>query len=736
MKMDSKFAKARKYIVIAIFLVIAGLSVLLSKNVAINYNISDYLDESTETKISLGIIEDEFGVTGDIQVMIEDVSVEDAKDVLETLKDIDNVLSVSFNEYDEGYYKDNSALFVVVVDGDEYSETANNVLADIKDALDDKFDGKINYGGAVMEKANLRESIEGEIPFVLAIAVCFVIVIMLLTSASWIEPIILLFVSGVAILINMGTNAIFGEISYITNAVAAILQLALSIDYSIVLLHSYRKLKETGADNGKAMKCAIKEIVKPISASALTTIAGLLALLFMSMKIGFDIGIVLMKGIAISAIVSLTFLPAVLLVFDTPLNKTKKKELVLKGKSFGDMAFKACKVILPIALVIIIAGSVLQFSNTYTFTDSDKFNTVISDAFGRNNTVVVVYPNGDDSYDKEIDLVEKLNDYKTDDGRHVLKNHTAYSNTVRELYDVEKASRKLGIPEKDVELLFTMYHLYADSSKVTVTPADFIKYAEGQLTDSEDVQEFASEEMTSTIRTMLMISRMMNGEYTAAEFHDLTTSGIMEGTGLSQFAIRQLYGLYLYDTITDSTVDLEAMLDFMIGAMGNAELASMVDANTAANLVTLSQGIKQFNSQMEAPLTMEQFRMYMYQNYGMAMDAAAVAQIYGGYYQMQGQPMQDGIPFLKLMTFLASQGQISDPTAAATISSYNALYSTVNAKYAYSQFLPVLVEAATSLSGAAPDVSVTDAAVQQMYIMYFYTQGMMPATAVQGRELI
>ena len=202
--MNSNFAKSKKYIVIALFLVAAVLSVVFMGKVAINYNISDYLDESTETKISLGIIEDEFGATGDVQVMIEDISVDTAKDVCDTLKGIENVLTVNFDEYDEGYYKNGNALFVVIVDGDEYSDVANAVVEDIKIELDEVFDGKLNYGGAVMEKANLREAMEGELPFILAIAVCLVIAIMLITSKFWLEPIVLLLASGVAILINMG----------------------------------------------------------------------------------------------------------------------------------------------------------------------------------------------------------------------------------------------------------------------------------------------------------------------------------------------------------------------------------------------------------------------------------------------------------------------------------------------------------------------------------------------------
>ena len=734
--MNSNFAKSKKYIVIALFLVAAVLSVVFMGKVAINYNISDYLDDSTETKISLGIIEDEFGVTGDVQVMIENISVDTAKDVRDTLKEIENVLTVNFDEYDEGYYKNGNALFVVIVDGDEYSDVANAVVDDIKAELDEVFEGNTNYGGAVIEKANLREAIEGEIPFILAIALCLVTAIMLLTSKSWLEPIILLLASGVAVLINMGTNVIFGEISYITNSVGAILQLALSVDYSIVLLHSYRAIKTTEEDKGKAMSQAIKEVVKPVSASALTTMAGLLALLFMSFTIGFDIGIVLMKGIVISAITSLTLLPALLLLFDKIMSKTEKRELVLKGKRFCKLSFKASRAVVPIALVLIIACGVLQFGNTYSFVDSKNTNNAISDTFGQNNSIIVVYPNSENNHENENAFADKLNAYKTADGKFVLKNYTAYSNTVRELYDVELAARRLDIPESDVEMLLTMYHLYGNSSLVELKPLDFVKYADELIREDEDAQDFTDEEMTKTIRTMLVIDTIMNGEHTADEFHTLATTGVMEGTDLDLFSVKQMYGLYFYDEITDKTVDFETMLDYMIAASEKDETADMFDEQTVTDLTALSQGIKEFNAQMEMPMTKAQFQGYMHQNYGAMIDDTNAAQIWAGYYYTLGQAEQETIPFLNLMSFLAAQGQISEPAAVATINAYGTLYATVNASYSYEQFLPVLTQVATALAGTAPAITTTDLAVQQIYIMYFYEQNAIPTTALSGRTFV
>ena len=672
--MNNTFVKSKKYIVIALFLAAAVLSVLLIGKVTINYNVSDYLDENTETKISLHIIEDEFGMTADVQVMIEDIDAATANSVRDTLKSIPNVLTVQFNQYDEGYFKDGNALFVVIVDGDEHSEVATAVVEDMKAALDEAFDGKTNYGGAVIEKANLREAIEGEIPVIMGISLCLVVAIMLLTSKSWLEPFVLLLASGVAILLNMGTNAIFGQISYITNAVAAILQLALSIDYSIVLLHGYRQKKETESDKHRAMAAAIKDVLKPISASALTTMAGLLALLFMSFRIGFDIGTVLMKGILLSAITSLTLLPALLLLLDKIMVKTEKRDLVLKGKLFCKMSFKAGKAIVPVAVLLIIACGVLQLGNAYAFTESSIANGTITGTFGQNNTIVVVYPNSEDNHGKEISLVGKLNAYTTADGRPALKNHTAYSNTVRELYDVELAAKKLNIPEKDVELLLTMYHLYESSEQVKLTPIDFMKYADALIREDADAQSFTDEETTRIIRTMLVIDTIMNGEHTAEEFHTLATTGVMAGTNMDLFAIRQMYGLYFYDQVENTKVTLRDIITYASAQASDGQLGDLIDEDAKETLAALAGRLDQLEEQMNAPMTRAEFREYMLSDHGVELDASAVDLLYASYFAHQAGVVGDTIPLMDLLNFLVDMGQITDADAISGIEQLNELY--------------------------------------------------------------
>ncbi len=723
-------------VAIAILLFTAAeiLSAVFMGRVAINYDLSDYLGKGTQTKTALDIIDDEFGMTGNIQVMAKNVSAETADEILDKIENIPNVMNVNFDKYDETYYKDGNALFIVIIDGDDYSENAKQVSSDIKSALA-SYDG-MEYGGTTVEKQALQDSITSEMVYILAISLCLVVAILLITSESWLEPFVLLAASGVAVLINRGTNVFFGEISYITNSIAAILQLALSIDYSIVLLHTYRREKEKSDSDSAAMKAAIKSVIKPVSASALTTIAGLLALLFMSFRIGFDIGIVLMKGIVISAVTSVTLLPALVLLLDRPMKKAKKKAFVPRGKSFCKTAYKAGKVIVPIALALVICCGVLQTGNTFIFSDTKTGNEAISDVFGSNNSVVVVYKNSENNYENEQKLADILYDYQTKSGRSVLTNYTAYTNTVRDMYDLTKAVQKLDISEKDAEMLFTMYNLYRSPSEIQISFADFIDFANNLIETDEDAKEFIDADTSKTLKTLKVVSEITTGELTAEELYEKLTTGVMEGTDVKLFSIKQLYGLYFYDKVDEKNVNFKTMLDFMISASDDENVSGIFDETTVLQLKMLSAGITQFNQQMETPMDKTTAKGWIYQNCGAMLTDAQLAQIYAGYFATTGQAESDTIPFLPLMKFLLASGQIKDEKAAATVSGYDALYSAINACYGYESFLPALSQIATALSGTAPQITVTAESVQQIYIMYFYKTGAIADEKVNGKTFV
>ena len=753
--MNFTFTKTKKYVVLALFLVAAILSLIFMGKVSINYNISDYLDDNTETKISLGILSEEFGMTGNVQVMIEDIDKDTAGAVRDTLAAIPNVLTVSFDPDSEGSYRDGKALFVILVDGDEYSDVGRAVFSDIKTALDARFEGKIHYGGAIVEKMNIRSAIETEIPFILVISVCLAIAIMLLMSKSWLEPFVLLAASGVAILLNMGTNALLGTISYITNAVSAILQLALSIDYSIMLLHSYRTAKQTEADHGKAMGIAIRKVVSPVSASALTTVAGLVALLFMSFKIGFDIGIVLMKGILIAMITSLTLLPAFLLMADKLMSKTEKKTLRFRGSAFCRFAFRSKFVVIPVAILLVVACAFLQAQNVYSFTDKKSGNASISESFGQNSSIVVLYPQSENNSKYENLLAEKLKAYQTTDGKYVLKSHTAYSNTVRELYDFEKAASKLNLPAKDVELLLTMYHLYETPSVVEMSIQDFLAYTEKLLTEDPDAQGLADENMLKTVRIMELFYTMMNDEYTADEFHAvLSETGLTEGFEFDKLIIDQIYGLYFYDDVKDKKVDFMTMVNFIVEVIQREQYAALIGEEKVAEIVETAEMVIRLQKSLGTAMTQQEFGVLLGELEELAdieipsaeLLTRALYNAYKSHYNITGTLKSLKITPVALMEFVIGEGRryinnydssLLDEEKVQMIRSYLDIYYATTMSYTYDEILPLAAQIAKTLGIELPvDLVGYEAFVQQAYIMYFDEQGMIPDGSIPGRTLL
>ena len=537
-------SSAVKYVVIAVFLALTVVCFLLSSKVKINYNISDYLAKNTETRIALDIIKDEFGMTGNLQVFAQNTDVETAKKIAAELGEIEGVLSVNFDPASERSYKDGNALFVVLIDGDEYSDTAKSVTVEARARME-KYNASL--GGSAANMQALQESIMNELVFILIVSLALAVIILLISSGSWLEPFLLLLSCGVAVFINKGTDIIFGEISYITNSVSAILQLALSIDYSIAILHTYRQKCEESVPH--PMRAAIFSCLKPVSASALTTVAGMLALLFMSFTIGFDIGIVLMKGIVISVITALTLFPAVILVFDKLLQKTKKRDFVPKGEVFGKIAFRAGKVILPVALVLIVGCGVLQTQNNYSFTNPAPENAELIQTFGLNNPLVAIYPEEKTTNEKELLFREKLNAYRTKEGKPVLSSFTAFSTTVAEAYNAAAISQKFGLPENYAGMLLAMKNLYAAPDALRLTAAQVVNFALSLETD-DFAKQFLSSEIKEALLTVKKVGEFSVNENTAEE-----TAAFLKDMGaeIPLSTLTTAYKLYFLANETEDT---------------------------------------------------------------------------------------------------------------------------------------------------------------------------------------
>lgn len=397
-----------KYLFLVIFIGLTVFCFININNVDINESIVSYLPDDTETKQGIDIMEKEFGELNTIKLMVNEINEEDAINLQSELSKIDKIDSVLFSN-DENSYKDETALYTLII-GDLTEKELDNIKEDVDKIVSNDYD---------IYSETFEDTTDG-VSTALVIAVIIIVVILLITSKTYFEPIIAFIIFGISIILNMGSNFLLGEISYITKAIAVILQLALSIDYVIIFMNQFMKEIDDTNDKSLAIKKTLSKSMPEIFASSLTTVAGLLALTFMQLKIGGDIGVVLAKGIICSLLTVIFVMPSLLFIFEKLIVKLKKKEKTKNTNKIGDIILKSRKVTLPIFIILIIISIFLVPNYDYVYNDSSansiklsdniKALNKIEDKFGASNTLVVLVKNENKDYSKELELVNELKD--------------------------------------------------------------------------------------------------------------------------------------------------------------------------------------------------------------------------------------------------------------------------------------------------------------------------------------
>lgn len=402
MKKLSNFIVEKRYIFIAVFLILALVSVFLMTLVTKNNDLTQYLPSDSPLRQGVEIMSEEFTEQGStLKVMFTDLSDTQKVSIQNELKSIKNVESVSY-ENNSTYEKDNYTLFILKV---PFAADSGQAL-DVKKAVEAKYKD-VSTGGEI---AIANDAV---IPTIfLLIAFAILIMILFTMCQSWIEPFLFLATIGIAVVINMGTNIMFTSVSIITHSLASILQLCLSMDYSIMLLSRYRQEKLKSESNQTAMKNAISGSFSAVFSSSFTTIAGLLVLLFMSFTIGADMGAILAKGVLISLLCVFFVLPTLILWCDKLIEKTSKKSLHIKMDKIGKFSYKARKII-PIAFVIVFVLSFFArgwLGMAFSIPYQNNADIIFQDK----NTIIVLYDNKDE--DKIGTVIEaiKNNEYIDD----------------------------------------------------------------------------------------------------------------------------------------------------------------------------------------------------------------------------------------------------------------------------------------------------------------------------------
>ena len=394
MERISGFLAEQRNKVLLVMMAITLLSLLFIPRVNVNTDMSKYLPDSSRMKQGVDILNEEFSGLSDVKtlrVMFRDMPAEARDEILSILKSVPHVESVSHTPGDARYEKDGYSLFVLGFSCGYFSREMSEAESYVRKNLSGR------YG---MVYCLDKTSQPGIPTWILVLAVSLLVVILVIMCASFIEPFLFMSALGAAVLINAGTNALLPDVSEITYSISAVLQLALSIDYSVILMGHYRQeLKLIGSGGSKdekviALGKAIRRSFPSIAGSSLTTVVGLLTLVFMSFKIGADMGIVMGKGVLLSMICILTILPSLIIFSDRLIEKTAKKAFSLKMDCLGRFSFRYRKIILCVFAVFFALMFFLKGNTGIAF--SLSMSNDVSPVFPMENQIIVLYDNRDE----------------------------------------------------------------------------------------------------------------------------------------------------------------------------------------------------------------------------------------------------------------------------------------------------------------------------------------------------
>ena len=451
---DKRKAFYLLYIGVAIFCVFA------SGWVEVNDDLTSYLPETTETRQGLTAMEAEFVTFGTSRIMVDNVSYAQAERLAAQAEALPGVKSVEFDGTGD-HYKNGAALLSVTYDGEASDPASLQGLEGIK-ALLTGYD--VYVIGDVGD--SMSESLDAEMQVVMVIAVVIILLVLLFTSHTYMEIPVLLMTFGLAALLNKGTNFIFGEISFVSNSVAVVLQLALAIDYAIILCHRYTEERET-QEPREAVVMALSKAIPEISGSSMTTLSGLGAMCFMQFGIGRDLGLVLMKAIVLSLLSVFTLMPGLLMSFSSLIDRTHHKSFVPKISAWGRLTVKTRFVMPPLFVVLLIAGFLFANRCPYAYGQTD-LTTIrkseaqlaqarVNDTFGSVNTLAVLVPQGD--YEREGRLLRELERMEETDTVLGLANVEAMDGYV--LTDRLTPRQFAEMTDLDIEAARLLYSAYA-----------------------------------------------------------------------------------------------------------------------------------------------------------------------------------------------------------------------------------------------------------------------------------
>ena len=536
-------------------LVLTILCGILALQVPINKDRTKYLSDSSNMKHGMDLMEDVFPDADEkasIRVMFDDLTAEEIPAIQASLEAIPYVSSVTYEAASDSYNKDNHTLFVVSSKYDYSTDEERSIEQTIASQFSDY--------SMIYQNNDLPST---RVSFwLLFSAVVMAVAVLLVMCHSWLEPVLLLLVTGAAVILNFGSNIFLPYIDEMTASVGPVIQMVLSMDYSIILINRYRQEKERGLANIEAMKGALAGSISSIASSSLTTVVGLLALVFLSFKLGPELGFVLAKGVFLSMVAVFTIFPTLILLLDGPLERTKKKAPHIPMGIFANFSRKV-RFVMPVIFVALFAAFfVLQNNTRIAFTENIK--DPLADVFPKENTLVLIYDNKDENkIDSIIAELEK--------DEHV-SSILGFPNTLGKDFNAADMSESLQeLSEKaalDTDFVRMIYYMATDGTLPAMTASQFMNFVNDSILPNDSFREYFDDEMLENTEYFEKFSKAetLTSELTSAQMADFF--------GIAAEDIEQLY---LYHTILNGvedsgTMTLPSFVDFVLNTVAKDEL--------------------------------------------------------------------------------------------------------------------------------------------------------------------
>ena len=442
-----------------LFILLTIFSAFSRNWVHVENSLSYYLPETTETKKGIDLMKEEFVTYGSCTFMVANVSYDQGESLARTIRDMDGVFSVDYKDTSE-YYNNGSAKLAVTFD---YPEDDDRCL-DAQDRIKAFLSDKDYYLSTTLGDID-AQLIKKEMSTISIIVVIIVLGVLLITTEAYAEIPVLLITFGGAAVLQMGTNYVFGTISYVSDSVTIVLQLALSIDYAIIYLNRYKEEHQT-MEPREAAIVALTKAIPEISGSSLTTIGGLIAMTFMQFQMGPDMGIVLIKAIILSLVSVFLLMPGVIMLFATPMETTKHRNFIPKITPIAKFDYATRFFIVPLFVAAIVAGFLISNKCHYVYGNSSIHPPIknedqiakdmIKENFDSKNLVAVIVPAGDYSKEKAL-----LKDYEAcDEVDHAvgLSNTEALDGyTLTDELTPRQFSELIDLDYEVAELIYTAY---------------------------------------------------------------------------------------------------------------------------------------------------------------------------------------------------------------------------------------------------------------------------------------